>query len=256
MQYVFVITYGRSGSTVLMNFLNCIDGYCIRGENNGAVNALALSAGRLHDAQDEYAQTKQTPSAPWFGLLNTDAEAYALGLGDVFSREFLRPDENTHVTGFKEIRFTPDDISDAEYIQAIDFMAAAFPGSRFIFNTRNWREVARSGWWRYRTDLGRVRKCIEGADARFRDSMEKLGDRAFLIDYEEFKGKPEGFRPLLKWLGEELSAEQLASITGTKLQHGQRKSDDRGRLLRLRRALYWWTLGNEAFNSRRGNAAS
>ena len=41
MQYLFVITYGRSGSTVLLNLLNAIEGYTIRGENCGIVSHLA-----------------------------------------------------------------------------------------------------------------------------------------------------------------------------------------------------------------------
>src|SRR5829696_1859856 len=38
--YVFVMTYGRSGSTLLMGLLNTIPGYLVRGENDDALRFL------------------------------------------------------------------------------------------------------------------------------------------------------------------------------------------------------------------------
>ena len=38
--YVFVMTYGRSGSTLLMGLLNTIPGYLVRGENDDALRYL------------------------------------------------------------------------------------------------------------------------------------------------------------------------------------------------------------------------
>ena len=38
--HVFVMTYGRSGSTLLMGLLNSIPGYLIRGENRHAMRHL------------------------------------------------------------------------------------------------------------------------------------------------------------------------------------------------------------------------
>ncbi|NVO29184.1 sulfotransferase [Donghicola sp. C2-DW-16] len=239
MQYVFVITYGRSGSTVLMRLLNMIDGWCIRGENMGALNLMALVSARLRSAQAESSANSGRVTHPWYGIGDVNPSAVGSALSSLFEHEFLRPDEDTRVTGFKEIRFTPDHVSDQDYTDIIHFMAEEFPNSRFIFNTRSWREVARSGWWRFRVDLGNVRKCIEAADARFKDSSRELGTRAFCIDYADYKDNPEGFRPLLSWLGEELSPSQLSAVLETKLKHLAFKEDERGRLLRLRRAFYW-----------------
>ena len=48
--FVFVVTYGRSGSTLLQNVLNTIPGYCIRGEN---ANTLAHLAKACHAVESE-----------------------------------------------------------------------------------------------------------------------------------------------------------------------------------------------------------
>ena len=40
MDHVFVMTYGRSGSTLLMGILNSIPGWLLRGENRHAMRHL------------------------------------------------------------------------------------------------------------------------------------------------------------------------------------------------------------------------
>ena len=40
---VFVITYGRSGSTLLQNMFNALPGYVLRGENNNILSSLVQS---------------------------------------------------------------------------------------------------------------------------------------------------------------------------------------------------------------------
>lgn len=235
MRHIFVITYGRSGSTVLMNLLNRIPGYNIRGENNGIITHLALCVSRLRQAQERYRDVSHGPASPWYGICDPDVDECGSRLAEFFSQTFLSGDENVRATGFKEIRFTPHDISDEEYDSTISFLSEYFSNSLFIFNTRNWREVSESGWWRYNPSLNNVRTTIEDSDKRFRKTKGLLGERAFLIDYSEFDGKPDGFRPLLDWLNETLSEEDLKYVCSKKLTHVTRPKDDRGRLFRLKR---------------------
>lgn len=237
MQYLFVVTYGRSGSTVLLNLLNRLEGYCIRGENNGIANHLGMSVSVLAEAQEHPHAKSHNPDAPWFGINDPKVDSWGQKLAGAFVEEILRPDPDTRVTGFKEIRFTAHETTLAAYESSIAFLTQYFPGARIIFNTRDWREVAESGWWRYESNMKRIRDLIEDADRRFEASAKALGDRAFLIDYADYKGKPDGFRPLLEWLGEEVDEALLASVSQNWLVHLQKSHDDRGKFLRLKRAL-------------------
>ena len=45
--FVFVVTYGRSGSTLLQTVLQSIDGYFIRGENTGKFPPMVPGLGRM-----------------------------------------------------------------------------------------------------------------------------------------------------------------------------------------------------------------
>lgn len=243
MQYLFVITYGRSGSTALLNLLNAIDGYTIRGENNGIASLLAKTVSQLKAVQAEPHAKAVNPSAPWYGILEPDADKWGAGLAQAFSDEFLRPQPDTRVLGFKEIRYTHQELTTEDYHQTIDFLADYFPNARFIFNTRAWSEVAESGWWRYYPNVLEVRKLVKSADQRFRASLDRLGDRAFLIDHADYKGNPDGFRPMLSWMNEEIADDVLEAVTRQKLNHMQPGYDDRGKVLKLRRMISWRLAG-------------
>ena len=239
MRHLFVVTYGRSGSTVLVNLLNAIDGYCIRGENGGVLAKLALAARRLAEVQVEQAPHNQAPDTPWYGIAEVDPDQWARTLAEGFERDVLRPPPGTRVTGFKEIRYIPEFLDESQYDATIAFMADAFPDSRFIFNTRHHAEIARSGWWPDEYTPREVETLIAQCDARFRRSTERLGKRGFLIDHADYNGRPEGFAPLLAWLGEELAPERVAAICERQLTHlkYEDSGEKAGLLSRLRALL-------------------
>lgn len=88
---VFVVTVGRSGATILMNVLQSIDGFCIRGENKGVIHGLAEASFRaqLAKSMDE----------------NVNASAFAAALAVSFRDHVLRCPLESVAVGFKEIRY-------------------------------------------------------------------------------------------------------------------------------------------------------
>jgi hypothetical protein len=65
--YVFVMTYGRSGSTLLMGLLNTIPGYLVRGENDDGMLTSVADDVRMTSAS---VVSARTPS-PLAGLRPT-----------------------------------------------------------------------------------------------------------------------------------------------------------------------------------------
>ncbi len=144
-RFVFVITYGRSGSTLLMNIINSCEGCRITGENNGALYGIYQSYRSIVDAKREHGRNSSRATSAWWGIDKTDPERYARRLTKVFVQEILRPQAGDFVSGFKEIRFSRRDVPDLdEYIQ---FMRKFFPGAKFVFNHRDIEDVANSKWW-------------------------------------------------------------------------------------------------------------
>ena len=61
-----IITYGRTGSTLLMGLLNKIDGYLIRGENNNCFHSLFKFVKSLEQTRLLQGNSLNAPVNPWF----------------------------------------------------------------------------------------------------------------------------------------------------------------------------------------------
>lgn len=234
MQHLFVVSYGRSGSTLVARLLNEIDGYCIRGENGGVIRTLANSHRILNLTSELIGRAVRDESSPWFGFDRVDPTEWRSKLAQTFVDTILKPPRGTRVTGFKEIRYTPEDMDDGLFMATMDFLALAFENSRIIFNTRDWAEVARSAWWASDYEPAHVQAIVAACDQRFREARARLGpERSFMIDYGQYSGNPSGFLPLLDWLGEELAWERVQHVCSEPLLHlNERPSTRSGRLRR------------------------
>jgi hypothetical protein len=144
LRYVFVIAYGRAGSTLVQAMLNTVPGVCIRGENYGALYWLYRAVQSARWTRKVQGKRETGPDGPWFGAGEADPERLTRHLADGFVDAVLRPPEGTTVTGCKEIRFFE---LGRKLPAFIDFLREAFPGARFVFAIRRPEDVARSAWW-------------------------------------------------------------------------------------------------------------
>jgi hypothetical protein len=191
--YVFVMTYGRSGSTLLQGILNSTPGVMIRGENRGITYRLF-----------EYHQSAVKDAAwigdvgrrkvnPFFGIRDYPVELALTRFRELILDTLLRPKPATTMVGFKEIRWYQDGLAD--YVQ---FLREAFPGARFIVNTRRLEDVAKSSWMANREDpLG----DLQVIEKRILDVAAGLGPAAFHVRYDEYVEDPTRLRGLFDWLG-------------------------------------------------------
>ncbi|MFN8125042.1 MAG: sulfotransferase [Candidatus Nanopelagicales bacterium] len=209
--YLFVITYGRSGSTLLQAILNSIPGYAIRGENGGAVKHLW----RFHREMTQRSRSRRRALAlprdnPWWGIDGFDESLSAEQLRGVVDRTILRPPPGTRVTGFKEVRYLGPDTPD--YVM---WLADTFPGARFVFNSRNLDDVVVSDWWRERAD---AREFLDGVQQMQDELRIRLGERAFDVRYDDYTADPAVLAGLFVWLGEPFDRSQVESVLSRK--HG------------------------------------
>jgi hypothetical protein len=198
--FLFVVTYGRSGSTLLGGILSSTPGFLIRGENGGALYHLY----RFHRTCIREQQARRGTLArrhPQFGI-----EGYpgGIALADIRALALdtlIRPEPDSRVVGFKEIRWRYPDLD--EYVE---FLVNVFPGARFVVNTRDLDDVARSKWWAEKPD---ARAELEATDTRLRTLAERLGDVAFHVHYNDYVADPGRLRGLFEWLGEEFDEQRV-----------------------------------------------
>lgn len=224
--FLFVVTYGRSGSTLTQNLLNAIPGYCIRGENGNALYHLCKLVDMLQREpnyqmrQDQLAGKRRPvpemgqPTDPWYGAELVEVDRTARRLFNVFCREFLQPVPKTRVLGFKEIRY----FNDLPFMpRQLDIMRQYFPKTRFLFLTRDHAQVANSSWWQGH-DRDKLMPRLAQADAAFAD-YAATHPGCFVLDYAAYGNGPDGLRPLFAFLGEPFDPERVSAVLDRKLTH-------------------------------------
>jgi hypothetical protein len=194
---ILVVTYGRTGSTLLQGVLNSIDGCLIRGENYGVCQGLFRSYRNMIKSKDH---SGHAPTEPWFGcqFLNED---YVIEHGRELMRRVLLGDQaaNNHVIcyGFKETRYVnmePDYLFDY-----IDFICKLFPNPAVIFNTRALSDVVKSAWWKEK-EIGKITamlKQTEGVFSRYANEHHNC----FQITYEDTIAKTAVLERMFEFLG-------------------------------------------------------
>lgn len=214
-KYIFIVTYGRSGSTLLQTVLQSISGCHFRGENNNALFPLFDSVRRIEDAKVDHGYREIEAFGPWYGIDQVDSEQFAKGLVTTFEREVLKPKNDTRILGFKEIRFHE---AGEHFESYLNFIAAHMSPSYFIFNHRPWQDVKQSGWWRNCSEE-LVYNLVTDADALYHAYAAKYPDRCLTLHYEAFKDDPSAFEKMFAFLGEPFNLERVQAAAQKRLRH-------------------------------------
>jgi hypothetical protein len=200
LRFLFVVTYGRSGSTLLGGILSSTPGFLIRGENGGALYHLY----RFHRTCTSEQQARRgtlAPRHPQFGIEGYPSGVALADIRALVLDTLIRPEPGSRVVGFKEIRWHYADLDGY-----VDFLRQVFPGARFVVNTRDLEEVARSKWW---ADRPGARAELEQTDTRLRSLAASLGADAFHVHYNDYVADPGRLRDLFEWLGEEFDEHRV-----------------------------------------------
>lgn len=202
LRYLFVMTYGRSGSTLLQGILNTIPGYMIRGENRGLMGDLYKFHNRAVKDRQQRLKPEPIPvTHPWYGIDGYPDQAAYESMRALALNTFIRPDPESRVVGYKEIRWPQNGLP-----EFVDFLRNVFPGARFLVNTRSHEAVSRSKWWADQPD---ALERIAAAEDRYLAAAEILGTDAFHVHYDDYTNDPETLRAMFEWLGEEFDGELI-----------------------------------------------
>lgn len=212
---VMIITYGRSGSTLLQTAMNEFDNVCIRGENYLAAAPLYESWRRIMAAKTEQSANYSGPGQPWYGSDKFDSEQYGKDLVSTFIYNVLKPEKSTEWIGFKEIRYNN---MGGAFNGFIDFAFRFFPNLRIIFNLREWDSVCSSGWFA-KQDPQEVIEMLTKIEDRFALAAARYPDRSLTVQYEKLISCPEEYRKVADLIDVPFSADKIAEVLSKKLSH-------------------------------------
>ena len=194
-RYVFIVTSGRTGSTLLASMLNTQSGVEIRGENFGFLYLQFKALGAIKLAK-AHLGAEPIRQSPFFGADKVDlseVEASITALCRTVVNANYAPE--TIVRGFKEVRYDMPDLED--YLR---FIQRACSPSRFIFLLREADEIVDSGFWK-KLPRGTASARVAAMQGRFIDFARKNSSDSFMIDYADLVDPGPVLRTLFEWLG-------------------------------------------------------
>lgn len=99
---IFIVTYGRSGSTLLQTVLQSIPGAHILGENNNIMFHLWRAFGAARGAKVAWGpKGSEKAHHPWYGADKFQPHDLGMRMADAFMFNILRPPKDARWVGFK-----------------------------------------------------------------------------------------------------------------------------------------------------------
>ena len=147
-RFVFVVTYGRSGSTLTQGLLNTLPRTLVRGENNLYLLPMFRAYASLESFKDKFGGPGAAKaSSAFYGLREVDLDAFAVSVRQLVQQQLLGDVALSDVDrlGFKEVlwhRIKPEEWSDF-----FGFMDLAFDDPRYVLNRRDVAMTSTSGFW-------------------------------------------------------------------------------------------------------------
>lgn len=229
--FLCVVTYGRTGSTLLQNYLNSFDDVLIRGENGNILYHLSKVLD-IVEVSDNFALRRKAtnltvdselrhlrskvgkPVDPWFGAERVLLDKLRADIGAVFIDNFIQPSPHHRIIGFKEVRW----YNNPKYFtNLLTQCRNTFRNVKFIFLTRNWEQVRKSSWWT-KLPEEQARAKIESADTAFLEYLRN-NDGCMLLDYERMTQSTDGFRDVASFIGRPFDENKAAMILEKRLTH-------------------------------------
>lgn len=212
---ILIVTYGRSGSTLLQGLVNSIDGCLIRGENYNFCYGLYKSYESLMDTINQFGNKSKSleVTSPWYGapLLNENTfleDARKLVLNQ------LNPTAlQINCIGFKEIRYIDGSFSAKKLHAYMDFLEKLFPNPVFIVLTRDHNQVLKSGWWQ-----NQDAKLTEAKLNEFEKNIShymKHKSNIFHIDYSDITGQTQKLKGMFDFIGAPYNKAAIKKVLST-----------------------------------------
>ena len=98
---VLIVTYGRSGSTLLQGLLNSIDGCVVRGEKYNFCHGLFAAYKSLQRTHNEFGKVESSrfSTHPWYGASLLDENQFLRDARSLVLNQLVPTKEEGHLRG-------------------------------------------------------------------------------------------------------------------------------------------------------------
>jgi hypothetical protein len=204
---ILIVSYGRTGSTLLQGILNTIDNVDIRGENNNFLYGFFEAYKRLSATIDNYGSIAKEPVHSWYGADKLSKDQFIEQTRLFIKKIFNFDNTDNKVYGFKEIRYFENN----NFEEYLDFLCLVLDNPCIIFNTRAINEVCKSGWWRFQNEEI-VKEKLLSYNNKINAYHSKKPYTSFIIDYSEFTVISTKLLQLYEFIGASFNKDKVCNI--------------------------------------------
>ncbi|UDY24547.1 sulfotransferase [Nocardioides sp. Kera G14] len=187
-EFVFVVTFGRSGSTLIQGLLNTLPRTLVRGENGFFLGGFFAGTSAATAFAERHAKHRPgKPVSAFYGVRALTPERFARHVRALSTEVLLGKQDPRGIDrlGFKEVLW--HQIEEADTAAFFDWFDLVFPGAKYVLNTRNVSDALGSGFWQKRDPDHAV-----SATARVQEIQaflrETRSERVFDTSYEVITG--------------------------------------------------------------------
>jgi hypothetical protein len=222
-KHLLIVTYGRTGSTLLQGLLNSIDGCLIRGENFNFCYGLFKSYQATADVIDKQGKNGGSVTKPFYGSAFFNKQQF---LKDSYLtlKNQLAIDKDVDTVdcwGFKEIRYTPGALKNGNYYllkEYLDFLNKLLPGLGVIFLTREHTSVLKSAFWQNKEANKALQEILE-FERQAKDWSE-TNSNSFWIDYADIVQVNDDLEKLYDFIGAQFNESSILKVLNVEHSYG------------------------------------
>ena len=203
--HLVVVTFGRSGSTLVQGLLNALPGTLVRGENGFFPIELFRARQRAVGFAERHARHGSAKSSSaFFGVRALRAESFARHSRALMHEVLLgaRHPREARRLGFKEVLW--HEVAPEETEEFFAWLEEVLPGVRYVLNTRDPEAAIGSGFWQRqdRTDaIAAMERVLEIQDFLRRTRPDRVVDTRFeAITSDDATVRDEALRRLAEFV--------------------------------------------------------
>ncbi len=208
-KFVMVVTYGRSGSTLLMSMLNTIRGSRITGENNNALYFTYKAIEAARSSKEKFGKAEMGTDFAWYGAHSIDAEGFRRELLESFKRNVLGVKGREPLIGFKEIRYSENRMHVDDLNGYLEFVLQQIPNSLIIINTRDIAATAKSSWFKGRPD---AEDYLRRTEARLLAFASSHRENVVHLHFDDYIKNPDSMIAVLAKSGIHLDKPKIEAV--------------------------------------------
>ena len=229
MRSLYVVTYGRSGSTLLTGYLTKLPGMDLRGENYLFPLPLAEAESRLADAVALSYGGRERPSSPCYGSQLFHLGRWQKDIRRALLNQLYPRQPIPKTIGFKEIRWWYR-LSEADFEAKLQWLIGIRPPGGIVFLTRNLEKTMAGAWWKEQSEEQRAhsRAGLERFERLARDYAAAHPDHSVLVTYEDFTASPEPARRICEMLGVAFTEDVWRATLGERYSYPSKPDAPKG----------------------------